>query len=1674
MTRPIERALIRIYTLGGIAGVGFLLDPNHASTCWHVIERAQSKDDTLTVDFPFLAPGKHLLARVEKADQVQDVAVLRLEGELPAGVEPLRLVTPRETWGHPFRAFGFPAGHDSGVWAKGVLRAPIGDIGWLQIEDAHQTGYFVQPGFSGAPVWDEEADGVVGMVMAAERDPGIRAAFCILAEQLIAFWPEWQEHAILPNPYRGLLAFREQDAPFFFGRETFIDRLVAAVEGEAPLVAVIGPSGSGKSSVVFAGLLPRLRPWPDWAIITLRPGGHPFEAIAEAALPLLEPETTETDRLREVPKLAASLRAGEIGPDRLVRRILEKQGKEHLLMVVDQFEELYTLCDEENRRTFLDRLIEAASLVAPLHHPSLAPLRLVLTLRADFLSQALAYRPFADLLDRAGWMLLGPMSREELEAAVVRPAEKQGIAFEEGLVARILDDVGEEPGNLPLLEFALTQLWEQQERGVLTHRAYETIGGVEGALVRYADRVYEELDEAEQERAREVFIQLVHPGEGTEDTRRRATRKELGEARWALVQRLADARLVVTDRSPTGQEVVEVTHEALIRYWGRPQEWMAKNREFRLWQERMRSLCRQWEESGKDEGALLRGALLAQAVEWLERRGGEVEDNLRTFIRTSQERAEAERVATERRRRWSTLVAVGAAVVLLILALLALGQRNVALEAQATSEEHRRIAKARQLAAQAQYMSRLPRSNTERIIAPLLAMEVLRHTPSVEAHDVLQQVLFNRLPLRVIYHRGPVYDVAFSLDGRFLGTASADGTARLVEVTTGRELARIQHEGRVSNVVFSPDGRFLASASWDGTAALVEVTTGRELTRVRHGSDVSTIVFSPDSRFLATAGSVDGVVALWEVTTGRELTRIRHGGGVSKVVFSPDGRFLVTASWEGTVRLVKVSGNRELVRSQDERKVNEVAISPDGRFLAVASNDGVVTLVEASTGHELTHVQHKDKVNKLAFSPDSRFLATGGYDGTVVLVEVPTGRTVGSVKHEEWIRELIFSPDGRFLATLSNDNIVALVEAPTGRELARVQHEDTVWKVTFSSDSRFLATAGNDGTAILLEIVTGREQARIHHNGVVVDIAFSPDGHFLATASSSGTAVLIETATGHELTRIQHEGGVWDVTFSSDSRYLVTASDSGTVSLIEVITGRELSRIQHEACRLGSSLGLCVESVFSPDNRFLATAGNDGTVVLVETATGRELTHIQHEGRVWDITFSPDSRYLATAGVDGIVALVEMTAVRKQFRIQHEESVDKALFSPGGRFLAIRKDEKTVVLMEIPTGRELTRVQHEDTVERIVFSPSSRFLATVNGDGTVALVDIVTGRELARVHHEGVVWEVAFSPDGRYLATASGDNTVALVETATGHELTRIYHEGGVSSIAFTLDSRFLATASWDGTATVMELPTSQERVRIHHEGGVIDITFSPDGRFLATAGWDGTVALVEVATGRELARIHHEACTIGRLGPCLQVVFSPNGRFLATASRDGTAVLVEVTTGRKLARIHHEDWVGELIFSPNSRFLVTAGLDDSIVLIEVPTGRELVRTRYRVCIASFYSELQCLHLYFTSDGRFLAIASWDGIAALFDVTLRQEIARIRHQGAVLDVTFSPDGRYLFTAGEDNVYILPLDTEDFFNKVCARLSRNLTREEWIRYLGPEEPYHPTCPNLPVPEEYSEW
>jgi tetratricopeptide (TPR) repeat protein len=457
----------------------------------------------------------------------------------------------------------------------------------------------------------------------------------------------------LPCPYRGLFHFGPDDAEFFFGREVFVEELFAATQNRN-FIPVLGASGSGKSSVVLAGLVPKLQKAGHWKFTHFRPGAEPFHALATALVPLYQPDINATEQMKQARQLEKFFIDGSVPLQDVLSNIQRNYPNHRILLIADQFEELYTLCaDQKTRHRFLDILLASFQSSSGKTHV------LVSTLRADFLGDALLYPAFGEVL-KTEIKLIRSMNHDELSQVIAKPAEKLGVTFEGGLVERILDDVEDEPGNLPLLEFALTQLWQQRTGKQLTHVAYQRIGKVQGALARHADQKYVELH-AQKEQVRRIFIQLVQPAEDRQDTRRVATKAELGEANWELVKKLADERLVVTSRNVGGQETVEVVHEALIRNWHELRQWMNEDHSFRAWQERLRFTMLQWQKMQRDEGALLRGAVLKEAEEKLKQRREELSQQEQEFIQAS--------VALRQRGKQGIYLSFGGVGSILLLAL---------------------------------------------------------------------------------------------------------------------------------------------------------------------------------------------------------------------------------------------------------------------------------------------------------------------------------------------------------------------------------------------------------------------------------------------------------------------------------------------------------------------------------------------------------------------------------------------------------------------------------------------------------------------------------------------------------------------------------------------------------------------------------------------------------------------------------------------------------------------------------------------------------------------------------------------------------------------------------------------------------------------------------------------
>jgi WD40 repeat protein/DNA-binding SARP family transcriptional activator/energy-coupling factor transporter ATP-binding protein EcfA2 len=1136
------------------------------------------------------------------------------------------------------------------------------------------------------------------------------------------------------SPYRGLFSFREEDAPYFFGREEFTDLLVSAVYQQA-IVAVIGPSGSGKSSVVNAGLMPQIRPEDDWHVASFRPESRPFEALAESLLPLLEPELSQTDELVEGQKLAVALDRKEVQLFDVIHRILSKDYR-RLLLFVDQFEELFTLCpDPEMRRRFLDVLLDPV--FRQLYQP--APIfNLILTLRADFVGQALTYRPLADALQEAD-VKLGPMSRPELARVILNPASLLDVKFEAGLAARLLDDVGEEPGNLPLLQFALASLWEKRSGARLTHAAYEAIGMIEGALAQYAEEVFAQLDDEQKTIARHIFVQLVQPGEWTEDTRRLATRAELDDAWWPMVQHLADARLVVTGNDALGRETVEIVHEALIRNWFRLQDWLVEDRAFRVWQERLRVALRTWRDNQEDAGSLLRGAALETAEEWLDERPDSIGPEEAAFIAAGVEqrqerqaeraRKQAERERLRRRVAWVLLAGLLTAVLL------------AAVAGRQWFEAQRNFSEAQRQRLSSESLNLLSAGASGELPA-LLALNSLAIGYSPEGQVALYRALANGFARHGLDAASQAVTLEFSPDGRYLLTGSDGDGLHLWDTTTGQEVRRFTDHQGPARGRFSPDGRQIVSAGDDGMIRLWETESGLEtLSWAAHDDLANNATFSPDGRHILSV-SDDQSAKLWDVATGTLVQtyglpplegRQNFAGGTDNWVFgpafAPDGRTFLTGSADLLVREWEIDGGevRRTYRHESGIQVQTVIYSPDGRLILSVPLDNTAAIWEVESG---------ERVQTLSLPPD------------VILIDAA------------------FSPDGRAILTGSTDSLVRLWDLESG-ELIRtyIGHNDNVQWVAFSPDGRTIASAGEDGEVRLWDIQLETEPHILRGSaGRVSDLALAPDGRTLLTTEEEGEHVRVwDVASGEIRAQLPgHVAGTASLAFAPDGKKAVTAGWDNVVRIWDVESGTQLSRFQKQD-------GFITQIIFSPDSRLFLTGDSGGLVQLWDADTGEAIgSYAGHQAEIWSLELSPDGQMLLSGSWDGTARLWDLASGAELLALsEHDGAVTGALFMPNGDTILTTSDDQLARLWDRQNGELLRQFPlTAGQFSHVALSQDGRFLYLGGGDHIVRRYDVESGVEDGRfAGHSEVIFGVALSPDGSRLFTGSWDGTIRLWRT---------------------------------------------------------------------------------------------------------------------------------------------------------------------------------------------------------------------------------------------------------------------------------------------------------------------
>lgn len=1155
------------------------------------------------------------------------------------------------------------------------------------------------------------------------------------------------------NPYKGLRPFDENDASDFFGREALIDKILKRLS-EADLgsrfLAVVGPSGSGKSSVVRAGVIPAVRNGAlgtRCQVAVMVPGQVPFKELMVA----VERVTGST--------LDANADPGAVF--QAIDRALPGDGSE-LLVVLDQFEELFTLVEDERvRQRFLDGLCTAV--LSPTSR-----VRVIATLRADFYDRPLLYKKFGDLVGMRTQTVTA-LSAHDLERAISAPSERVGVVLQKGLVAQIVADVSDQPGALPLLQYALTELFDYRRGTTMTLDAYAEIGGVSGALVRRAEALYGELDVDGQDAVRQLFLRLAASEDDVGVTRRRVSQADVlsigdPEVMQAAFEIFGTARLLSFDRDPaSGRSTVEVAHEALLVEWPRLRGWLEAAAEDLRAQRRLAAGAREWAAEGRDPSFLVTGSRLMQLAAWRENSDVAITKEEREFLDASlaeHERREAEEVARERRerdlerrslRRLRALVAVMA-----IAALVAGGITFFAFNQQRRAERAARIASARELSEAA-----VANLQTDPELSILLAKEAIAQTQ--EDGTVLREA-------EEALHR-------------------AVGASRIVLTVPGLG----------GSIDWSPKGVFVTEGPEDkGLIDIRNVETGeRELSiSDAHNIDINDVQFSPDGSMLATSGD-DGALKIWDPESGDEIANhIEEEGQVWGPSFSADGSRLA-ASWssEQTLRVLDPSSGRVI---QTIEKVGchpfETSLSPNGKRLAVTDNCvNEIRVFDVDTGRELYQLEgHVYPANTVVWSPDGRRIASSGNDGTVFVWDGRTGRpTIELLGHTESALDVDWGPDGRRLLSTGIDG------------------EAKVWEVHEHGGRELMSLAGAE-------------------TGAGVTGAFSPDGRFVITGDLTINGVKIwDVSVNGDAEWINFptdELAPVDVALLPNDDVIAPVR-RGSAAIWNMETGKAVRT-------LGTGTGSqepIIQIAVSPDGSRVATVRNFSHSVNVwDPATGEELVRIDMRDEINNVHWAADNEHLLTMGGEQLAVFDREGRQVESFRLG-EEFLAARFLGDDLVVAATAQFEPLASKLHVwnwRTGESVREMTLDDGAFSMAVDPEDEKVALGHDNGTISLLDAQDFKRIGVMGgRSGPVSDIAFSADGRSLVAGGSDSTVRVFDVENrSEELVLRGHRYLVSGVAFTADGERVLSASPDGMVKVWALEL-QDLLRIANDNVKRDLT---------------------------------------------------------------------------------------------------------------------------------------------------------------------------------------------------------------------------------------------------------
>ncbi len=1169
------------------------------------------------------------------------------------------------------------------------------------------------------------------------------------------------------NPYRGLASFTASDAHQFFGRGRLIAQLLEHVRTR-PLTVITGPSGSGKSSLIQAGLLPRLREELKLRIIDpLRPGEDPVRTLLVAL----------GSRERSVPEALRAIHAAS--------------AESRLLIVIDQCEEFFTFPDDPSTgERLLQELTEAVGALAPWLH-------IVLVVRADYTARlkrvlATPIEPF----------IVGAMTQDELREAIERPAMNHVLFLSPKLVDRLLNEVLPMPGALPLLSFALSEMYllylklDAQDRE-LTLEHYERVGGVSGALTRRATEEYEALcrrDVRYESAVRNVILRMIGD-EGT--TRRRVSRAELHYSDPAENRRVNEvlrafeaARLVVWQGGNGEESFVEPAHDALLSDWDLLKDWRKQAREAIAFLRALAPAAAEWERRDKANGYLWTSTQRLPVLQALLGYGkGLLNAREEAFTRRS----------LARLRRQRVIIASSVCLLALLMVLATFfwraAERNAQEARQQLAATHREAGWQRLLNAEPlQSLVWLSAAYREGDRSSALATLLASATQDVRS-------------LALLGHSGPVYHSTFSPDGTMVATAGHDGSVRLFDLQSGQARRVLQrHTKPVNHVAFSADGKRLASAGEDGMAQIWDALHGTLLaTCGDHKRSVVYVAFDPTGRSVVTS-SQDGTIGLCDTATGRRLRTLQGSeDGVERAVFS----------WNGT------------------------------RLLALGSD---VRLWNAATFELITTLHDKkDNLHDARFSVDGKWILTAGDDGTVRIWDSTSGRLHREIETGiDGVRIAIFSPDRQYILAAGLDNTARLFRIITGDKLVVWgPHAGYVAQSAFSPDGDLSVTAGLDGKLMLWHVHTHGLLAAVDaHTALINSIEFSPDGAMLVTAGQDGIARLFRL--GHERVRrvlaakLRKSLAAFpeQLAFSQDDSRVMACGQDGVVRLWYTTTGRLNAELRVPGQE-------CSGAAMSADGHWVVVRAELGATVF-DASTGNSSASLKgHEEEIETVAFSPDAEQIITSSSDGTARLWSRRNGRLLRLLKHNDKVKSALFHPSGRYVLTTCLDRTARLWDASTGELLRSFENVGNHLHTLSRDGARVLFDIPSGG-LRVFETLTGKPLgAFKEHSMLESSAEFSPDGMRVLSGSLDTTAQIWEADTGRRLATLRASHWVGNAAFSHDGTRVVTGDRNGAVTIWDADSGKPLLSLTgHTAGILHVSFNHDGSLVLTGSNDGTARL--------------------------------------------------------------------------------------------------------------------------------------------------------------------------------------------------------------------------------------